>query len=756
MLKFINLKKLTTNTLVGILITGSFIIQSSEKQAVAGSCNNNGGGNNHPVTFSLPSGTITIEAMDPDNNGQMNQLEDDLIADNYSDDDITYIMNNFPDWEMGGNGNCPQLSIHDYDSDNDGISDAVEGTGDGDFDGIADFLDDDDDNRLTYTDSSVAPSVANPSPPLPTRTLVNPSFEFPSYSGGGTWKSLDHYIPGIENAPGVERSLEGWFSTHPTTGYSGYGQSRFRDPVTNEPYQHLIELWVNGFQGVPAPVGSQFAELNAQANSALYQDVCVMANEQVRWTASHRGRTKNHTADVAEVFISDPNDWTGITYSGSKLYSAYIATSKDGSPSSISTNTGSAGQASKTNLSNGWRKYSDVWIGPSTSQEYRFAFQSISSANGNVTYGNFLDDIQLELSPTIEFVETDETTQVNLSSIEGDVYYLTLRVNGNLLSDGVVDLTLANGSSLTGGDFTLGNLVAGDGGSVVSGIIATKLSGGTIRLILPPGSYDRNNVSDYITIPLNMSGFAGMKTATYQLQDANMSGGGDGNILNLMTANGSGDCGSITEHSFSMKLSESIIASNDSDQTYMGQSVYIDVLSNDTDNNGVYLTDNDVSISVNNGTSGTVSESNGQIVYTPNNGFQGNDSFTYTITLNDDPDLTDSATVTVTVNNRQPIANNDVIVTYANMPITFDVVTEPDPDNQLLNIGSDTDPDNQTLNIDSTTQPSNGTITVSENKVTYRPNNNFVGLDSFTYTISDGNGGTDTATVSITVKSFYD
>ena len=750
MLKFINIKKLTAHTLVGILLAASLVTESSTKKAIAGSCDNNGIGNNHPVTFSLPSGNITINKIDPDNSSKMNSLEANLSAGIFSgtdhdvvftgssltSDEITYILDNIPDWEKNSNkSNCSQ-SIADYDSDGDGISDADEGTDDSDFDGIADFLDDTDD-RYTYSDSSIAPIVANPSTPLPTRTLVNPSFEFPAYSGGGDWKSLDNYIPGDDT------SLQGWFSTHPTTGYSGYGDSRFRDADGN-PFQHLIELWVNNFQGVPAPEGSQFAELNAQADSALYQDVCVMANEQVRWTASHRGRSHGNTADVAEVFISDPNDWTGVTYSGSKLYSAYIATSNDGSPSSISTNTGSAGQATKTDLSNGWRKYSDVWTGPSTSQKYRFAFQSVSSANGNVTYGNFLDDIQLELSPTVEFVETDEISEVNLPSVEGDVYYLTLRVNGNLLSQGTVDLTLANSSTLTGDDFTLGSLVAGDGGSVISGVNATKLSDGRIRLTLPSGSYDRNNVIDYITIPLNFSGFSGIKTATFELKDQNMFGGGDGNILNLITANGSGDCASITEHSLSIKLAQDVVATDDSVETYINQNPTIDVLSNDTDGDGVSLNSSDVTITVDDsGASGTASVSNDQIVYTPGNNFLGNDSFTYTITNTDG--ATDSATVSVTVNNRQPIANDDDIETYMNTAVTFNVVTN-----------NDTDPDGNTLNINSVTQPSHGTVTFSGQEVTYTPTTNYVGLDSFTYTISDGYGATDTATVSVTVKYMAD
>jgi hypothetical protein len=61
--------------------------------------------------------------------------------------------------------------------------------------------------------------------------------------------------------------------------------------------------------------------------------------------------------------------------------------------------------------------------------------------------------------------------------------------------------------------------------------------------------------------------------------------------------------------------------------------------------------------------------------------------------------------------------------------------------------------DGDTLAVASVTQGSDGTVTNNGTDVTYTPNADFSGLDSFTYTVSDGNGGTDTATVSVTVNA---
>jgi len=68
-------------------------------------------------------------------------------------------------------------------------------------------------------------------------------------------------------------------------------------------------------------------------------------------------------------------------------------------------------------------------------------------------------------------------------------------------------------------------------------------------------------------------------------------------------------------------------------------------------------------------------------------------------------------------------------------------------------LGNDTDADDDTLTVIGKTWPANGWLTMNytDGSFTYTPNTGFIGEDSFTYTASDGNGGTDTALVIITV-----
>jgi hypothetical protein len=192
-------------------------------------------------------------------------------------------------------------------------------------------------------------------------------------------------------------------------------------------------------------------------------------------------------------------------------------------------------------------------------------------------------------------------------------------------------------------------------------------------------------------------------------------------------------------------------AINDS-ATSDGMKVRIDVLANDTDPDGDPLTIASVTDGMNGttrvNTKGTSSPTDDVVVYRPNSGFSGTDSFTYTIS--DGMGGLDTATVIVTVkgeDNDPPDAINDS-ATSDGMKVRIDV------------LANDTDPDGDTLTITSATAGMNGTTSINtrgtdsptDDVVVYRPTEGFSGTDSFTYTISDGMGGLDTATVIVTVK----
>ncbi|MBI2127885.1 MAG: tandem-95 repeat protein [Nitrosarchaeum sp.] len=129
---------------------------------------------------------------------------------------------------------------------------------------------------------------------------------------------------------------------------------------------------------------------------------------------------------------------------------------------------------------------------------------------------------------------------------------------------------------------------------------------------------------------------------------------------------------------------------------------------------------------------------NGSFTYQPNQNFDSIDSFTYIAT--NGTHNSNNATVTLFVNpiNDAPIAQNDTASTPEDTPITIPV------------LNNDFDVDDDFFIINSITQGTNGTITTNGTTVTYTPNLDFNGTDSFVYTISDGIL-TDNATVYVTV-----
>jgi len=282
------------------------------------------------------------------------------------------------------------------------------------------------------------------------------------------------------------------------------------------------------------------------------------------------------------------------------------------------------------------------------------------------------------------------------------------------------------------------------------------------------------------------------------------------------------------------------VAVDDSATTDEDTAVEVDVLSNDTDENGDSL-----SVSSASATNGSVVvNDDNTLTYTPNSDFNGDDTITYEVSdgnggsdtgsvdvtvnpVNDAPEITSSSTVSVdenatavatidatdvdgdsitfsitggadealfgidsdngelTLNNAEDFeaptnADNEYSVEVSaadgnggsdSQTLTVsvddvneapsasddDVTVDEDTDANILRVlGNDTDPEGDDLTVSVDSNANNGNASVSNGNLTYTPDTDFVGSDSFTYEVTDEAGNTDTATVNVTVNDVTD
>lgn len=290
-------------------------------------------------------------------------------------------------------------------------------------------------SALALVGVPAAPATAAQSPAGCTNAaLVNGSFESPVIAAN-TWAPLD------------EAAVPGW-ETSATDG--------------------RIEIWRAPFNGVPVPAGSQFAEVNANQRSQLFQDFATTPGDTIRWQLQHRGRTG---VDVMEVRIGAP--------------SAALALQ-----STLST-----GQA--------WRTYSGTYTVPPGQTTTRISLDSISSANGNPTFGNFVDDVTVTSGACV--VTTKSVTlpsggaAVRLGdTVQYSIVASNLGASSATLSS-LVDV-LPAGVSLVPGSITVTNGAVTTALSDAVGDDAGEFDGGTSEVRVRVGAGATSSVGGTLAV----------------------------------------------------------------------------------------------------------------------------------------------------------------------------------------------------------------------------------------------------------------
>jgi uncharacterized repeat protein (TIGR01451 family) len=256
------------------------------------------------------------------------------------------------------------------------------------------------------------------------RSFVNPSFEQPVLPGTACWSIRE------------SADVPGWRTTEPPyTGSWGNSQHGTCGGHPDRPVIESMQIFKNGWTGMQAQHGEQWAELNAQTPSRLYQTVCLAPGERVDWSLAHRGRSGGERMS----FNIGPNaDGTGNV----EILRAASNTVGAGTINAC----GAMGTCSYDGPVNTWATYSGNFIWSGSAGLQTIGFQSVTAGST----GNYLDNIQLTLRPYVEFFPQ----AVTAGEADGAADVPSIRVAGVIKTDFDVVVNITGGTAALGTDFT--------------------------------------------------------------------------------------------------------------------------------------------------------------------------------------------------------------------------------------------------------------------------------------------------------------
>ncbi|MCW2527136.1 MAG: dystroglycan-type cadherin-like domain repeat protein [Pseudonocardiales bacterium] len=209
---------------------------------------------------------------------------------------------------------------------------------------------------VTVTDASGVTATTNPftwavlSPAtvcVASLALPNGSFEAPVVSGGAPNWMVGGSSPLQWDTTEADNVIELW-------GNGGNAQS------------------ANGGLAIAAQQGIAWAELNANATGALYQNLATVPGQVLQWSVYHRARYSGNPngLDVMQVQIGSTTVQTPQVPTGQTT----------------------------PNISDGptaWVRYTGVYTVPAGQTTTRFQFAAITTASGDNSVGNFIDNLSL-------------------------------------------------------------------------------------------------------------------------------------------------------------------------------------------------------------------------------------------------------------------------------------------------------------------------------------------------------------------------
>lgn len=356
--------------------------------------------------------------------------------------------------------------------------------------------------------------------------------------------------------------------------------------------------------------------------------------------------------------------------------------------------------------------------------------------------------------PGNDFVSTTKNTAVTfdprVNDADGDASPLTVTAVGTATPSGTVTRTTTSITYTPATNFT------GDASFTYTVSDGTNTANATVNVRVVSPNQAPNAAPDYPKVAKNGSKSFDPRTNDSDPDGDSLSisaktngahgtvsitGGGTGVTYTPVTDYVGGDTFSYTISDGTAVATTSVVvvvktaptATADAASTTRNKLIDYDPRTNDVDSTGGPLTVTAVGTPAH----GTASVVSGLVRYNPTPGYSGSDSVSYTIT--DDAGSTANGTISMTVTaNEPPTTVEDEWLTPKNQWRTFYPLT------------NDSDPNGDTLTVTGVTAL-HGTVATNGVYIQYIPTSGYTGPDTFTYTVSDGQGGTTNGTVNVTV-----
>ena len=389
---------------------------------------------------------------------------------------------------------------------------------------------------------------------------------------------------------------------------------------------------------------------------------------------------------------------------------------------------GNSGQANSAQFT--------VTLAPAATSEVRVSYQTQSgSATEGTDFVRTAGELVFVAGQTTKTIsvpiigdliaEGDETFTVVLSApVNATLNPNATTGTGTITDDDVAKLTL----SITPSTFS-----EGAGATAATGTVTRNTpTGAALTVNLSSSNTAKVTVPATVVIPANQT------SATFALAAVDNTIV-DGSKTVTITASSTGLAAAtadvtVTDNDSAPPTNTAPVAQNQSVSTNQDTAKTIVLTATDANNDALTFA------IVTQPSNGTLSGSGANVIYTPKAGFSGSDSFTFK--ANDGKADSNVATITLQVlaapkPNTPPVAQNQSLRTDKATPLLFA-------------LGA-TDAENDALTFRIVAQPKNGKLSGSAANLTYTPNDDFSGTDTFTFVANDGKVDSNVATITVQV-----